>query len=325
MAGLRSEYQAAVATSVLIPLIYLVLIVPGVGSGTAMMWAPVPAAVFAAIALAAYARTSPDHTSPHHVDWRKLLLRAAVLLVLVMLIESILSGLLGGYVPVAATDGPDSHPVQLLNTLGTMLILPINLLVIFGLGVWSARLLVSPHPMMWLAAVAVSDRVIRLLLYWPTVAYSRSRNIAVYGFGHTLLRYAVLSVLTFCLLALGNRYGHRPTMNKIDVQDSPPKAGCGRLSITCELPPGEAHRMMWAGAVATLSIDYAAAVDVPWGHTEFDLPAGTHHLRIDVRPGELPFDYRSIEYTLEVITPQTHALKYQAPAIPGFQPRLTRR
>jgi hypothetical protein len=165
------------------------------------------------IALTRLARTSSAPTTPDDVNRRSLLRHAAVMLVLVLLIESITAGLIGGYSPVAVTDGPHSHPVQLRDALETMLGLPVAVLTAFGLGVWSSRRLAGPIPMAWLAAIALGGRVIRLLLYWPAVKYFRPRNVAIHGWGYTLVRTMMLAVLIFCLLALGNHYGGRRNAN----------------------------------------------------------------------------------------------------------------
>jgi hypothetical protein len=213
LAPLRSEYRATVTVTVLVPLTYLALVVAGVDSGTAGMWALGFAAGVSAIALTRLARMSSAPTTPDDVNRRSLLRHAAVMLVLVLLIESITAGLVGGYSPVAVTDGPNSRPIQLHDALETMLGLPVAVLTVFGLGVWSSRRLVGPHLMVWLAAIALGSRAIRLLLYWLAVEDARLRKVAVHGWGYTLIRTAMLAVLIFCLLALGNHYGDRRDAN----------------------------------------------------------------------------------------------------------------
>ncbi|MFF5290102.1 hypothetical protein [Paractinoplanes globisporus] len=200
--------MAAVTAIVLVPLTYLALVVAGVESGAATLWAPGFAAVLLAVALARDARTP---ATPADVNRRPLLWRGAVMVVLVLLFESIAAGVIGVYAPVAATDGPHSHPVQLHDALITMLGLPIVMFLIFRLGVWSSRWLAGPHPLVWLAAIALSSRAIRVLLSWPAATYAEPRNLVIYGLGYTLVRNAILAVLIFCLLALGNRHGHRRT------------------------------------------------------------------------------------------------------------------
>ena len=80
--------------------------------------------------------------------------------------------------------------------------------------------------------------------------------------------------------------------------------------------------MLWKNAVPTLSIDGAEPVDMTWGCTQFDLRIGTHRLYINVRPGELGLEHRSIGHTVEIASQCVHQLNYQAPAVPGFRPRL---
>jgi hypothetical protein len=209
----RSEHRATVTVTVLIPLTYLVLVVAGVDSGTAGMWALGFGAAGSAIALTRLARTSSAPTMPDDVNQPRPLRHAAVMLVLVLLIESITAGLIGSFSPVAVTDGPHSHAVQLRDAFATMLGLPVGVVMTFGLGVWSSRRSAGPHPMVRLAAIALSSRAIRLLLYWPAVNYARPRNVAIHGWGYTLVRNMMLAVLIFCLLALGNRYGDRRNTN----------------------------------------------------------------------------------------------------------------
>jgi hypothetical protein len=98
----------------------------------------------------------------------------------------------------------------------------------------------------------------------------------------------------------------------------------GRLLISCELPRSEVHRMIWEGTIPLISIDGGDQVATSWGtSTSFDLRIGTHHVRIDVRPGVLDLDnFRSGERLIEVAKQQVHRLRYEAPPIPGFSPRL---
>jgi hypothetical protein len=173
LATLRSEYRVTVTVIVLIPLTYLVLVVAGVDSGTAGMWALGFAAGVSAIALTRFARTSSAPTLPDDVNQRR----------------------------------------PLRDALDTMLGLPVGVLLAFGLGVWSSRRLAGPHPMVWLAAIALSSRAVRLLLYWPAVKYARPRNVVIHGWEYILVRNMMLAVLIFCLLALGNRYGDRRNAN----------------------------------------------------------------------------------------------------------------
>jgi hypothetical protein len=213
LAPLRSELRATTTVIVLIPLIYLVLVIAGVGSGTAGLWALGIAAGVSAIALTTFTRTSSALTMPDDVNRSRPLRHAAVILVLLLLVESTMAGLLAGYSPVSVTDGPHSHPVHLRNALNTTLGLPVFVLLAFWLGVRSSRRLTGPHPLVWLAAVALSSRAIRLLLYQPAVEFARPRDVATHGWEYTLVRNLMIAILIFCLLALGNRYGRRRNAN----------------------------------------------------------------------------------------------------------------
>ena len=106
------------------------------------------------------------------------------------------------------------------------------------------------------------------------------------------------------------------------VVDPSLDAAHGRLSMIGEPPTRDVHRMIWKGAVPMISIDGAAHIELIWGTSDFELPVGTHRLRIHVRPGELPLDYKSIDHTVEIASQRVLRLKYQAPAIPGFTARL---
>ena len=112
------------------------------------------------------------------------------------------------------------------------------------------------------------------------------------------------------------------------------EAGYGRLSIVCELPRSAAHRHLWEGTVPAISIDGAAPVDVIWGTwsqwagtagaSKFVLPVGTHQFRIDVRPGSLQVDYKSIDGDVETTSQRVYRFRYEAPKVPTFTGMLVR-
>jgi hypothetical protein len=106
------------------------------------------------------------------------------------------------------------------------------------------------------------------------------------------------------------------------VVDPSLDVGYGRLSMICEPPVRDVHRRIWEGAVPLISIDGAAHIELIWGTSDFQLPVGTHQVRIDIRPGKLRLDYKSIDRTVEIASQRVHRLKYQAPPIPGFTTRL---
>jgi hypothetical protein len=106
------------------------------------------------------------------------------------------------------------------------------------------------------------------------------------------------------------------------VVDSSLDAGYGRLLMICEPPEREIHRRIWEGAVPLISIDGAPHIELIWGTSEFQLPVGTHQVRIDIRPGTLPLEYKSIDRAVEIASQRVHRLKYQAPPIPGFTTQL---
>ncbi|MEV4757220.1 hypothetical protein AB0J86_19185 [Micromonospora sp. NPDC049559] len=230
----RSTYVGP-AVALAIPPCYLGLVALGVDRVDAAVCTPL-LGTLVAVALWRYARRPLDWRAPGRLSAGRLVLRAAALMLLILLTEEVLAAVVARLAPVAPLDDPQSRAVALREDLGIMLGVPIGMLVIFGLGVWSVRLLPVMYPFRWLTVVTVASRSLRLLLYPSAAAYSQTRELHLYGLWHTLADTATLGGLIFCLLALGNYRGRaarpatgpaasRPGAGSADGDAGPDPAG----------------------------------------------------------------------------------------------------
>jgi hypothetical protein len=199
-----SEHRAALVVLLMIPATFVVLVVFGAGTAGAASWTPAVVAAAAAIAIPRYLRVpvplfrppGNPHGTLVFVHQRALIVRAGLLALGIVLIESIVSSVAGG---------------RSAHALSTMLGLPIGMFIVYLLGRWSAPRLPVTRPWLWLAGIAAASRVLRLLLYGATV---NSLPLDV------LARNVALGVLVFFFLVLGNLHARR--LSVAPVHGAPP-------------------------------------------------------------------------------------------------------
>jgi hypothetical protein len=204
---MRTDRTVVTVVALLPAAVYLALIPWGLSVTTVAELAPAVAAMASLAALAASGmaprlgqRSAPaTGGAPGRLGWR-----AVWLTVVVLLVESVINGLIDGFTPIGAADGPDGHAAR-VRALWTMVLgLPVALVVIFRLGGWSARLLPVRRPLVWLAAVALGGRLVRLASFPFNVRLAHAHDLAAPRIGETLVHLIVVGLLFFGALGLGN-------------------------------------------------------------------------------------------------------------------------
>lgn len=195
-----SARRTAIVVLFMIPVTYLALLLFG-DADTATAATPAFVAVAALVALPRHLRTPPPEPVPARaprgtlvlVPQRTLVIRGVALALGLVLVESVVSSVIGGM-----SSRPAVH-----DGLNTMLGLPIGMYIAFRLGRWSARWLPVKDSLLWLAVIAGASRIVRLLLYGATGQQS------VHGFGYMVIRNVLLGVVILLFLVLGNLHARR--------------------------------------------------------------------------------------------------------------------
>ncbi|WP_433346573.1 hypothetical protein [Micromonospora sp. CA-111912] len=183
------------------PSLYLTLTALGWSTDAAKQSTQVAAAIVGALVVMRRNRgMSPSGDVPGHGAPR-ILLRAVLLTVAVYLAVAVVTGVVSGFEPIEAT----SDEKQLFDDRLEMVVgLPVNMLVVYGMGVRSVRFLRVERALAWLALVAVASRVVALSMYPLGAAFGRAHDLPVPAFHEALVAQALFGVLIFCFLALGN-------------------------------------------------------------------------------------------------------------------------
>ena len=196
-----SARRTAIVVLLMIPVTYLALFLFG-DSDAATAGTPAFVAVAALVAIHRHTRSTPAPAPlpPRTqkgtlvlVPERTLVIRGVGLALGLVLVESVLSSVIGGL-----SSRPAVH-----DGLNTMLGLPVGMYVAFRLGRWSARWLPVKDSLLWLAVIAGASRIVRLLLFAATGQQS------VHGFGYLLIRNVLLGVVILLFLVLGNLHARR--------------------------------------------------------------------------------------------------------------------
>lgn len=220
--GLASSRDTAVVWAALLILLstYFVLNQVGLADSGAAFWAPTAAALVAVMSLWRAARDSEGPISDH-VRRSKLARRVLALVVLTYLSSSVVSGLAGGFVPAVPPGGSPEHAIAINLRLGTIVALPISLILIFGVGRLSATWLAVRRPFRWLAMISVIPALVSLALHPVAIAWSRNQgSTPPRDLAETAPRMVVVTVLIFCALALGNLSG-RKSLRRTASAESP--------------------------------------------------------------------------------------------------------
>ncbi len=131
----------------------------------------------------------------------KVLPRFVLLTLTVHLSVSVLAGVVASFEPARASE----QQAEVFNDRMNMVVgFPLAMLIVYGLGVWSARLLPASKALLWLAAVSIASRAIALSLYPVLLVFSQRYDLPVYGLGEALVLHGLNGALMFCFLALGN-------------------------------------------------------------------------------------------------------------------------
>ncbi|MER5702585.1 hypothetical protein ABT023_11640 [Micromonospora sp. NPDC002296] len=183
------------------PSLYLVLTALGWSTDAAKKSTQVAAAVVGALVVIRRNRgMSPSGEAPGHGAPR-ILLRAVLLTVAVYLAVAVVTGVVSGFEPIEATGDEE----QLFDDRMEMVVgLPVTMLVVHVMGIWSVRFLPVQRALVWLALVVVASRVVALSMYPLGAAFGRAHGLPVPAFHEALVAQALLGVLIFCFLALGN-------------------------------------------------------------------------------------------------------------------------
>jgi hypothetical protein len=199
---------------------YFVLDQVGLDAGAAALWAPSAAGLVAVVLLwrAAHNREAPAWEP---VGRSKLARRVLALAILTYLSVALVSGLVGGFGPEVPPGGSPDHAIAVSLRLGTTVQLPITLILVFGVGRLSARWLTVRRPFRWLAIISVIPAAVSLALRPVTIALADNygatppRDLA-----DNLPRMVAVTVLIFCVLALGNLYGRKSARQPAPARSS---------------------------------------------------------------------------------------------------------
>ncbi|NES27782.1 hypothetical protein GCE86_10580 [Micromonospora terminaliae] len=186
---------------------YVVLRQVGVSDGGAGFWAPAAAAV---VALLQVWRGARDGEAPSVQRLRRAAFarRVLTLAILTYLGTSLVAGAVGGFVPVIPPGGSPDHAIAVGVRLATTVGLPVSLILIGGLGRLSATWLTVRRPFRWLGLISAVPALVSLALHPIAVAFSANHGTTPpRGLAETAPRTAVVTVLIFCALALGNLNG----------------------------------------------------------------------------------------------------------------------
>ncbi|SCL34612.1 hypothetical protein GA0070624_5038 [Micromonospora rhizosphaerae] len=206
---------------------YFALNQVGVADSGAALWAPTAAALLAVLLLWRAARNSGTPVS-EPVRRSKLARRVLALVVLTYLSMSLVAGLVGGFVPVVPPGGSPDHAIAINLRLGTIVGLPISLILIFGVGRLSATWLAVARPFRWLAMISVIPALVSLALHPVAVAWSRNHgSTPPRDLAEIAPRMVAVTVLIFCALALGNLSGRESSRRPASAESPGDGTGLG--------------------------------------------------------------------------------------------------